>query len=132
MEVTIQDLQDWPKVTLRAVHNAVAEGSPVQLQAVLTKPLASAVEIPLRVRWVTSERDDHGFIRSITIAAGSTSGSGTIRTREDADTDDERFQVAVVQPDLPSGVAAGSPSTVGITIVDGANARLRALDLSGN
>ena len=132
VEVTIQDPRGWPEVTLRAVHNAVAEGSPVQLQAVLTKPLASAVKIPLRVRFVTSETADHGFIRSITIAAGATTGSGTIRTHEDADTDDERFQVAVVQPDLPSGVAPGTPSTVGITIVDGANARLRALDLSGN
>ena len=132
VEVTIQDPRGWPEVTLRAVHNAVAEGSPVELQAVLTKPLATKVEIPLRVRRVTSERDDHGFIRSITIAAGATTGSGTIRTHEDADTDDERFQVAVVQPDLPSGVAPGTPSTVGIMIVDGANARLRALDLSGN
>ncbi len=130
--VTIQDLQDWPEVSLRAVRRAVAEGSPVELQAVLAKALATDVAIPLRVRRVTSERTDHGFIRSITIAAGATSGSGTIRTHRDDDTDDERFQVAVVQPDLPAGVAPGTPSTVGITIVDGANARLRALDLSGN
>ena len=60
-----------------------------------------------------------GFIRSITIPAGATSGSGTIRTRKDDDTDDEYFTVAVVQPDLPPGVAPGTPSTVGITIVDG-------------
>ncbi len=132
VEVRIKDLSNLPEVTLRAVHDTVAEGSPVELQAVLTKPLATDVAIPLRVRFVTSETADHGFIRSITIPAGSTTGSGTIRTHEDADTDDERFQVAVIQPDLPSGVAPGSPSTVGITIADGANARLRALDLSGN
>ncbi len=132
VEVRIKDLSNLPEVTLRAVHGTVAEGSPVELQAVLTKPLATDVVIPLRVRGITSETADHGFIRSITIAAGSTTGSGTIRTHEDADTDDERFQVGVIQPDLPSGVAPGSPSTVGITIADGANARLRALDLSGN
>ena len=129
VKVTIQDLSNWAKVTLRAARSTVAEGSPVELQAVLTKPLATDVVIPLRVRGVTSETADHGFIRSITIAAGATSGSGTIRTHEDDDSDDERFQVAVVQPDLPSGVAAGRPSTVGITIADGANARLRDLQI---
>ncbi len=128
--VRIKDLTDLPEVTLRAVRETVAEGSPVELQVALTEPLANDVEIPLRVRFVTSETADHGFIRSITIAAGATSGTGTIRTHEDDDTDDERFQVAVIQPDLPSGVAPGRPSTVGITIADGANARLRALDLN--
>ena len=130
VKVTIRDLSNWPEVTLRAVRRTVAEGSPVELQAVLTKPLATDVVIPLRVRGITSETADHGFIRSITIAAGATSGSGTIRTSRDDDTDDERFQVGVIQPELPSGVAPGSPSTVGITIADGANARLRALDLN--
>ncbi len=133
VQVRIKDLTDLPEVTLRAVRRTVAEGSPVELQVALTKPLANDVEIPLRVRWVTSETADHGFVRSITIAAGATSGTCTIRTHEDDDTDDERFQVAVIQPDLPPGVAPGSPSTVGIVIVDAANARLRALDLnSGN
>ncbi len=128
--VTIQEPRNWPKVTLRAAHGAVAEGSPVELQVTLEKPLATDVEIPLRVRFVRSESGDHGFLRSITIAAGSTTGSGTIRTYEDDDTEDEYFQVGVIQPDLPSGVAPGSPSTVGIVIVDAANARLRALDLN--
>ena len=132
VEVRIQDLQDWPEVSLRAVRRAVAEGSPVELQAVLTKALATDVEIPLRLRGVTAERPDYGSITSITIAAGSTTGSGTISTSRDDDTDDERFDVAVVIRDLPSGVAPGTPSDVGIRIVDGANARLRALDLSGN
>ena len=110
VEVRIRDLSNLPEVTLRAVRRTVAEGSPVELQAVLTKPLATDVAIPLRVRFVTSETADHGFIRSITIPAGSTTGSGTIRTHEDADTDDERFQVGVIQPDLPEDVAPGSPS----------------------
>ncbi len=130
--VTIQEPRNWPKVTLRAVRSTVAEGSPVELQVTLEEPPATDVAIPLRVRFVTSETGDHGFIRSITIKAGATTGTGTIRTHPDDDTEDERFQVAVVQPDLPSGVAAGRPSVVGITIADGANARLRALDLSGN
>ena len=119
VQVTIQDLTDLAEVTLRAVRRAVAEGSPVELQVALTKPLATDVEIPLRVTWTTSELADHGFIRSITIAAGWTTGSGTIRTHRDDDTDDERFSVAVFMPDLPSGVAPGTPSDVGITIVDG-------------
>ena len=130
VQVRIKDLANWPKVTLRAAHGSVAEGSPVELQVALEKPLATDVEIPLRVRFVRSESGDHGFLRSITIAAGSTTGSGTIRTYEDDDTEDEYFQVGVIQPDLPSGVAPGSPSTVGIVIVDAANARLRALDLN--
>ena len=132
VEVRIKDLTDLPEVSLRAVRWAVPEGSQVELQAVLTKPLARDVEIPLRVRGVTAERPDYGSITSIMIAAGSTTGSGTISTSRDDDTDDERFDVAVVLRDLPSGVAPGMPSDVGIRIVDGANARLRALDLSGN
>ena len=130
--VTIQEPRNWPKVTLRAVRETVAEGSPVELQVTLEKPPATDVKIPLRVRWASSESGDHGFLNSITIAAGATSGSGTIRTYPDDDTDDEYFTVAVIQPDLPEGVAAGRPSTVGIVIVDAANARLRALGLSGN
>ena len=128
--VEIQEPRNWPKVTLRAVRETVAEGSPVELQATLEKPPADDVAIPLRVRWASSESGDHGFLNSITIAAGSTSGSGTIRTYPDDDTDDEYFTVAVIQPDLPEGVAPGRPSTVGIVIVDAANARLRALDLN--
>ena len=156
VEVTIKDLRPRSLVTLRAVRNTVAEGSPVRLQVTLTKPLANAVEIPLVVTWDTSEPGDRGFLRGIRINAGSTSGSGTIKTYADNDPDDERFTVAVDTRNLPSGVAvdttnlpsgavdttgldvdptsaivAASTSTVvTVTIVDNANPRLRDLQMN--
>ena len=152
VEVTIKDLRPRPVVSLRAVRNTVAEGSPVQLQVTLTKPLANAVEIPLVVTWDTSEAGDRGFLRGIRINAGSTSGSGTIKTYPDDDPDDERFTVAVDTRNLPSGVAVGTwsvvtvpgqhpptvvrdvvsgpSSVVTVTIVDNANPRLRDLQMN--
>ena len=65
----------------------------------------------------TAEPDDYGSPGSITISAGSTSGTGAITTTDDDDTDDETFTVALGA--LPSSVTAGSPSSVRVTIRDG-------------
>lgn len=64
----------------------------------------------------TAEQGDHGSLASITINAGVTSGTGTITTAQDADTDDETFTVAL--GNVPSTVTAGSPNSVTVTIND--------------
>ena len=103
-------------VSLSATPNPVQEGSPVTVTATLATALAQAVTIPLTVTRGTSEDGDHGSLASIAIPAGGTSATGTITTVEDADGDDETFTVALGS--LPSGLAAGSASSVEVTITD--------------
>ena len=103
-------------VTLSATPNPVDEGSPVTVRATLATALAQAVTVPLTVTRGTSEDGDHGSLASIEIPAGGTSATGTITTSDDADGDDETFTVALGS--LPSGLAAGSASSVEVTITD--------------
>ena len=65
----------------------------------------------------TAEAGDYGPLSSITISSGETSGTGTITTAVDADTDDETFTVALGSS-LPTSVEAGSPDSVEVTIDD--------------
>ena len=103
-------------VTLSASPNPVGEGSSVTVTARLSAALADAVEIPVTVTSGLAEDGDHGTLASITIDAGVTSGTGTITTAQDADTDDETFTVAL--GNVPSTVSAGSPNSVTVTIND--------------
>ena len=105
-------------VTLSATPNPVGEGSPVTVTATLAKALAEAVTIPLTVTRGTSEDGDHGSLASIEIPAGGTSATGTISTTDDDDGDDETFTVALGS--LPSGLTAGTATSVEVTITDGA------------
>ena len=107
-----------PTVRLSASPNPVAEGSAVTVTARLSRALSSQVAIPVTITDDTAESADHGTLASIAIASGAISGTGTIATAQDADTDDETFTVALGA--LPSGVTAGSPSWVRITIRDDA------------
>ena len=103
-----------PAVSLSAAPNPVTEGSPVTVTARLSRALAGGVTIPLSVTRDTSEAGDHGTLSSIAIAGGATSGTGTVATARDADPDDETFTVALGT--LPAQIAAGSPSSVEVTI----------------
>ena len=103
-------------VSLSATPNPVDEGSPVTVRATLATALSEAVTVPLTVTRGTSEDGDHGSLASIGIPAGGTSATGTISTTDDADGDDETFTVALGS--LPSGLAAGSASSVEVTIAD--------------
>ncbi len=105
-----------PSVRLSASPNPVHEGSSVTVTARLSSALTRAVTIPLRLTAGSAERDDFGRLESITIDSGQTSGTGTISTSADADTDDETFTVAL--RNLPASVTAGSPRSVEITITD--------------
>ena len=114
--VTVTRQEAPVAVSLSAAPNPVVEGSPVTVTATLAKALEEAVTIPLTVTRGTSEDGDHGSLASITLPAGGTSATGTISTAEDADGDDEAFTVALGS--LPSGLTAGSASSVEVTITD--------------
>ena len=105
-----------PSVTLSASPNPVAEGSPVTVTATLSLALTSDVTVPLTLTAGLAEAGDYGALGSITVRAGETSGTGTVTTAEDDDTDDETFTVALGS--LPSSVTAGSPNSVEVTITD--------------
>ena len=72
--------------------------------------------IPLTVTAGTAETGDYTAPTSITIAGGSTTGTGTITTAQDAGFNDETFTVALGT--LPSGYSAGSMNSVTVTIRD--------------
>ena len=105
-----------PTVSLSAAPNPVAEGSGVRVTATLSSTLSSNVTVPLSLSHGTAEDGDYGSLSSITVLAGFSSATGTITTTDDGDADDETFTVALGT--LPSGLAAGSPSTVTVTITD--------------
>ncbi len=114
--VTRQEAPAAVAVSLSATPNPVAEGAAVTVTATLAEALDEAVTVPLTVTRGTSEDGDHGSLASITIPVGGTSATGTISTTDDADGDDETFTVALGS--LPSGLAAGSASSVEVTITD--------------
>ena len=105
-------------VTLSASPNPVTEGEPVTVTATLSRALSRTVAIPLTITDGTAESADHGTLPGIRVAAGATSGTGRIATRQDDDTDDETFTVAVDTDSLPSTVAAGAVTLVVVTIDD--------------
>ena len=105
-----------PTVSLSASPDPVDEGNPVTVTATLSQALADDVTVPLTLTAGTAEPDDYGRLESIVIVAGSTTGNGEVTTAADADHDDETFTVALGS--LPSTVAAGTPSSVEVTIRD--------------
>ena len=105
-----------PTVSLTVSPTTVVEGSSVTVTATLSSTLSKTVTIPLTVTGGTSEDGDHGTLASLAILAGGTSASGTITTSHDTDRDDETFTVALGT--LPPGLAAGTASSVEVTITD--------------
>lgn len=105
-----------PAVSLSVEPRLVTEGSPVTVTVRLSSTLSSSVTIPLTLSHLSAEDGDYGSLSSITISAGSTTGTGTVATNQDADTDDETFMIALGE--LPSTVAPGSPDSVMVKIQD--------------
>ena len=105
-----------PTVSHSATPNPVSEGQSVTVRARLSAALASNISIPIILSEGTAEPDDLGSLANITINGGQTTGSGTIQTTREDDEDDETFTVSF--GNLPSGVTAGSPSSVAVTIRD--------------
>ena len=105
-----------PTVSLSVSPNPVDEGQSVTVTARLSETLSNSVTIPLVLASGTAESDDFGALASVTVAGGQTTGTGTIATTDDADSDDETFTVSL--GGLPTEVTAGDPSSVEVTIRD--------------
>ena len=117
VEIGIDD-DDTPRVTLSAT-NSVTEGDSATVTARLSAPApAGGATVPLTITDGTAEQTDHGTLASIAIAGGERSGTGTIQTNQDDDTDDETFNVAVDAANLQADLAVGSPSSARVTIRD--------------
>ena len=116
VRITDDDTAPRPTVTLSAT-TPVAEGSDVTVTAELSYSPAGVVTIPVVLTPGTAETNDYGTLASITIPEDELSGTGTLATNEDADTDDETFTVALGAP-LPSSVTAGGRTSVVVTILD--------------
>ena len=109
---------DAVTVTLSASPNPVPEGSPVTVTAHLSHlVLGRGLTIPLELVAGSAEAGDYGSLSSITISNGR-SGTGTLTTNQDDDTEHEIFVVRVARERLPSVFRVGSPSHVTVTIVD--------------
>ncbi len=117
--VTITD-DDKRTITLSTSSNQVVEGSAVTITATLSEALSGDVTVPLTIDAGTVETGDYTLPNpsAITITGGATSGTLTIQTHEDAteDKEDETFTVGFGT--LPSILAAGSSSSVTVTITD--------------
>ncbi len=105
-----------PTVRLSVTPNPVDEGNPATVTATLSAALSNGVTIPLELVPGSAEAGDYGSLSGIAINSGSTTGSGTISTNQDSDSEDETFFVALGI--LPSSVSAGSPTSVRVTIRD--------------
>ena len=104
-------------VSLSASPSTVDEGSSVTVTATLDTAQSGDVTIPIAVTGNSADSGDYGTLTSITISGGSTTGTGSISTTQDTnDESDETFTVSLGS--LPSGITAGDPSSVEITIRD--------------
>ena len=108
-------------VSLAASPNPVNEGATVTITATLSEVPTTDVVIPLIFSPGTAEPSDYGGLTtgSITILGSANENSGTLDIatfEDDSEFDDETFTVALGT--LPTGVVAGDPFAVEITIVD--------------
>lgn len=107
------------QVTLEAAPNPVTEGSPVTVTARLSAPAPREMVFPLTISAGTTGDGDIGTLGSVTVAAGDSTGSGTITTSaDDGNTDNDEFIVSLDTTRLPSGVTAGETTSVTVTIAD--------------
>ena len=134
VEFTIDDDAE-AEVTLSVSPERVREGETVTVTATLSKPLRRLgsnrdIHVGLRKEPGTTECEpdpagsggrkcDFTGVNFISIPFGRTSGSTEIRTYRDADDDHETFTVALSRLNSRLVLAADSPSSVEVTIIDG-------------
>ena len=128
VSLTITDLT--PVVSLAVSDNPVDDGNSTTVEAKLTKAWSVDLTIPLVVTAGSAEADDYTAPASVTIGKGKTSGTATLSTAADLDFDDETLTVALDKTNLPTGLVAGSPASVSLTITD--FTPVVRLTLSGN
>ncbi len=116
VQVTIADGD--ARASLTVAPNPVKEGGSVTVTVTLSRALRSSVTVPLTLTRDTSESEDHGTLTGVRVNARATSGTARIAIRQDDDTHDEAFTVAIDTGNLPSNVVAGSPTSARVTIDD--------------
>ncbi len=121
--LTIID-DDKATVTLSASPNPILEGQSVTITATISIAPAGDLTFPLSYTNETAETGDYRQLALITIPVNATTGTGTITTVTDIDTEDETFMAAF--DTLPPKVVAGSPGSVRITIAERPTVRLSA------
>ena len=101
-----------------SAQNFVLEGDGVEVTVRISATLSNNVDIPLTVTPGSAETGDYfQFSSFIRIPAGSQQTTfGLLVILQDDDKDDETFTIALGT--LPSGLTAGSPSSVTVTIRD--------------
>ena len=109
---------DEPEASLSVTPKTVEEGRATKVNATITRALATEATIPLVVTAGSAEAGDYAAPASVTIAKGKTSGTATLSTAADLDLDDETLTVAIDKTSLPTGVVAGAPDSVSLTIAD--------------
>ena len=116
VEITIED-NDAVEVTLTASPLSVVEGGIITVTATLSGALPNPVTIDLTDSHITTEPADYDPLASITIPGGQLAGSGDLVTNDDDLAEsDETFTLAL--GDLATGLIAGNPSSVELTILD--------------
>ncbi len=117
-----------PAVTLPSNVIQVVEGDDVKVTVALSYALSGDVEIPVTLSHgndiKAAEDTDYGSLKYIEILGGETSGTGTISTMADSDSDDEVFKVALGA--LPKAVRAGKPREVTVKILEARTANFTA------
>ncbi len=116
VQVTIADGD--ARASLTVDPNPVKEGGSVTVTVTLSRALRSSVTVPVTLTRNTSESEDHGTLSGVRVNARATSGTARIAIRQDDDTHDEAFTVAIDTGNLPSNVVAGSPTSARVTIDD--------------
>ena len=116
-EVAVRD-DDEPGVRLSVSDSPVGEGASTNVEAFVETALSTDVAIPLVVTVDSAEAGDYAAPASVTIRQGRTSGAATLSTAADLDLDDETLTVAIDKANLPAGLVAVPPDSVGLTIAD--------------
>ena len=106
-----------PGAYIAVAPNPVAEGAEAQITVTIPEAQSQNVTIPITTTAVSAESADYSAPGSIRIAAGATTGTGTLQTRHDPDAEDETLTVALGS-NLPAQITAGSPSSITVTIDD--------------
>lgn len=110
--LTIRD--QTPEATLAVAPSAVREGASATVTVSLSRAWPNAVTVPLLVTEGDAEPDDYALPSLVTIAARAVRGSVALVAVDDGDQDDETLTVSLGAP--PSGIVAGAPNSVLVTI----------------
>ena len=126
VQVQIRDDERIPQVTLKVKPNPVDEGASFKVEAHVSATVGVRLRIPVTVRSGTAEDVDWGeriypvYTYRIKFSSAGNFSTGQVRipTHRDSDLDDETLIVEVDEANLPDGYAAGTPSSLTVTIRD--------------